>query len=103
MKVKTGQTVKVLSGKDKGKSGKVLQVFPSLEKVVVEGVNQSFKHLKRRRVSGTEKGERVDYFAPIHVANVKVVDEQNKKTKGEKEKKIQNKTTTADNKTETTK
>lgn len=75
MHVKTGQTVKVLSGKDKGKTGKIIQVFPELEKVVVEGVNLSYKHLKRRAVSGSEKGERVEYAAPIHASNVKLIEE----------------------------
>lgn len=72
MKIKTGQTVKVLSGKDKGKQGKVLQVFPKLEKVVVDGVNKSYRHLRAR--GRKQKGERVEYFGPIHVSNVKVAE-----------------------------
>lgn len=74
MKIKTGQTVKVMSGKNKGKTGKIIQVFPKLDKVVVEGVNIAFKHLKRKSVSGSEKGERVEYSAPIHVSNVKLIE-----------------------------
>lgn len=83
MKIKTGQTVKVISGKDKGKTGQVIQVFPKLNKVVVDGVNKAFKHLKTRHISGSEKGERVEYSSPIHVSNVKVVEEQPKAAKKE--------------------
>ncbi|MFH1712246.1 MAG: 50S ribosomal protein L24 [Patescibacteria group bacterium] len=70
MKIKTGDNVKVTAGKDKGKTGKVVQVFPEYDKVVVEGVNKSVKHLKRR---GNTPGQRVDYDAPIDVSNVKVI------------------------------
>lgn len=70
MKIKTGDNVQVTTGKDKGKTGKVLQVFPDLEKVVVEGVAKSFKHLKRR---GKTPGQRVEFTAPIHISNVKVI------------------------------
>jgi large subunit ribosomal protein L24 len=88
MKIKSGQTVQVLSGKDKGKTGQVIQVFPKLNKVVVEGVNTSYKHLKRRSISGSESGERVEYSAPIHVSNVKLVETAEKsKEKTEKKKK----------------
>jgi len=90
MKVKTGQMVKVISGKNKGKTGKIIQVFPKLDKVVVEGVNLTYKHLKRRSVSGSEKGERVEYSAPIHVSNVKVI-EETPKEEVEAEKKTEKK------------
>lgn len=83
MKIKSGQTVKVMSGKDRGKTGKVIQVFPKLEKVVVEGVNQSFKHLKAR---GQQQGERVEYFGPIHVSNVKLVEEKKTAAKADAKK-----------------
>lgn len=86
MKIKTGQTVKILSGKDKGKVGQIIQVFPKLDKVVVEGMNTTFKHLKRKSVSGSEKGERVEYSAPIHVSNVKIVETDVKEEKTEKNK-----------------
>lgn len=57
-------------GKDKGKEGKVTQVFPQMNMVVVEGCNQRVKHLKKR---GTQAGQRVTYAAPINTANVQVV------------------------------
>lgn len=95
MKVKTGQTVKVVSGKDKGKTGQVIQVFPDLDKVVVEGVNKAYKHLKNRR-SRTDKGERVEFFAPIHVSNVKLVEaaaEKSKRAESKSEEKPKRKST----------
>ncbi|HII89048.1 TPA: 50S ribosomal protein L24, partial [Candidatus Woesearchaeota archaeon] len=70
MKIKTGDMVRVTTGKDKNKTGKVLQVFPLLEKVVIEGVNTSVKHLKAR---GKTPGQRVEYTAPIDASNVAVV------------------------------
>ncbi len=66
--VKTGDLVKILAGKDRGKTGKVLQTFPRLERVVVEGVGVSKRHLKTQR-SG-EKGQSVEFFMPIHASNV---------------------------------
>ena len=70
MKVKTGDNVKIIAGKDKGKTGKVVQVFPKLEKVVVEGVNKAVKHVKKR---GDQPGQRLEFNAPIHISIVKVV------------------------------
>jgi large subunit ribosomal protein L24 len=67
-RIKTGDLVKVMAGKDKGKSGKILQVFPKLERVVVEGVNASKRHLKTRQSGG--KGQVVEFFMPIHASNV---------------------------------
>ena len=71
MKIKTGQQVKIMSGKDRGKQGKVVQVFPKLSKVVVDGINKSYRHIPKREGS---KGERIEYFGPIHVSNVKLID-----------------------------
>ena len=77
MAIKSGQTVKVMTGRDKGKTGKIIQVFPSQERVVVEGVNKMFKHVKNRptgRGRRTAKGERVEFFGPIHMSNVRLVE-----------------------------
>ncbi|MFH1621374.1 MAG: 50S ribosomal protein L24 [Patescibacteria group bacterium] len=68
IKIKTGDQVKVIAGKDKGKEGKVLQVFPRLNRVVVEGVNASKRHLKVRRAD--QKGQIVEFFMPLHISNV---------------------------------
>ena len=70
MKIKTGDNVRVTAGKEKGKTGKVVQVFPALGKVVVENLNQAVKHLKKR---GSHAGQRIEYSAPVHVSNVRVI------------------------------
>ena len=71
LRIKSGDMVKILAGSDKGKTGKILQVFPKLGRVVVEGVNASKRHLKSR---GTQAGSRIDFFMPINVSNVAPVD-----------------------------
>jgi large subunit ribosomal protein L24 len=68
MKIKTGDTVQVLRGKNAGKSGKVTQVLRDREMVVVDGVNTMVKHLRSQR-SG-EKGQRIEFFGPLHVSKV---------------------------------
>ena len=78
--VKSGDMVKVLAGKDKGKTGKILQVFPKKNRVVVEGVNTMKKHLKSR---GNEKGQVIELSAPIHISNVKKVAESEKDKKSD--------------------
>lgn len=76
MKIKSGDKVHVTTGKDKGKQGKVLQVFPELGRIVVDGVNVTIKHLKSR---GGQQGQKIEYSAPIHVSNVKLVSEKSGK------------------------
>ncbi len=71
MKIKKGDKVKIIAGKDKGKEGKVLQVMPDKEKVVVEGLNLLIKHVKPRRAG--EKGQRIQFPAPFHISNVMLV------------------------------
>jgi large subunit ribosomal protein L24 len=71
MKIKTNDNVKVLSGKDAGKTGKVIQVFPKLEKAVVEGVNLMKKHLRVRKEG--EKGQVLELAAPMHVSKLSLV------------------------------
>lgn len=71
LKIKKGDTVKVKAGKDKGKEGKVLQIFPALERVAVDGVNLLKKHLKAGR--GNEKGQKVEYPSPLHVSNLAII------------------------------
>ena len=71
MKIKNNDRVKVQAGKDRGKDGKVIQVFPPLQKIVVDGVNKSFKHLRSQK-SG-EKGQRVEFNGPISIANVSLI------------------------------
>ncbi len=71
MNVKKGDTVLVLTGKDKGKKAKILRSFPSAQKVLVEGINIK-KKARRARKQG-EKGQIVEVATPIHVSNVKKV------------------------------
>lgn len=80
LKIKKGDTVKVIAGKDKGKEGKVIQVFPELEKVVVEKVNMYKKHLRSQQRG--QQGQIVEFSAPLHVSNVMIVcNETNKPSK----------------------
>jgi ribosomal protein L24, bacterial/organelle len=74
MKVKVGDTVNILTGKDKGKSGKVIKTLKTKNKVVVEGINIIKKHSKPTNTN--DKGGIFDIEAPIHVSNVKVVSEK---------------------------
>jgi len=69
--IKTGDEVVVIAGKDKGKRGKVLQTFPKLNRIVIEGVNQTKRHLRSRR-EGTP-GQIVEYSMPIHASNVQLI------------------------------
>ncbi|MFZ2970427.1 MAG: 50S ribosomal protein L24 [Minisyncoccia bacterium] len=71
MKIKSNDKVKILAGKDKGKSGKVSKVIPSDNKVVVEGVNIIKKHVKGKR-SG-EKGQIVTFPGAINASNVMLI------------------------------
>ncbi len=72
MKLKKGDNVIVITGKDKGKKGKIVAVFVDKNKVVIEGVNMMKKH-QRPKKSG-EKGTKVDIAMPIHASNVKKID-----------------------------
>jgi len=82
MKVHKGDTVLVVSGKDKGAKGKVLQAFPTRNKVLVEGVNRIKKHTAvSRNERGAQSGGIVTQEAPIHVSNVMVVDSDGKPTR----------------------
>jgi large subunit ribosomal protein L24 len=71
LKIKTGDRVIVLSGKDKGKEGVVSRALPDERKVVVEGVNTAKRHRKAR--SATEAGGIIEIDKPIDVSNVAVV------------------------------
>ena len=77
MKIKVGDNVKVLAGKDKGKEGKVIKTLKKDNKVVVEGINMVKKHVKTRGMN--EVGSIVDVEAPIHASNVKLNTKETKK------------------------
>ena len=92
MKVKVGDTVKVIAGKDKGKEGKVLYTLRKKDRVVVEGVNIVKKHMKPSRMN--ETGGILEVENPIHVSNVKVLTaKEDKKVKEVKEVKTEKKAT----------
>ena len=82
MKVHKGDTVIVVSGKDKGAKGKVIQAFPKEERVLVEGVNRIKKHTAASaNERGAASGGIVTQEAPIHVSNVMVVDSEGNPTR----------------------
>lgn len=68
MKIKTGDKVKIITGKDAGKTGKVLQVFPDKNKASIEGLNLAIKHLRPRRQG--EPGQRIEFPAPMSASNL---------------------------------
>jgi large subunit ribosomal protein L24 len=71
MKIKKGDKVKVLSGKDRGKEGEVMRVLPSRAKVIVDGVNRVKKN--QRQTRATMQGGIIDKDMPVPIANVAVV------------------------------
>jgi large subunit ribosomal protein L24 len=71
MKIKKGDTVLVICGKYRGKTGKVLKVLPKEGKILVEGVNIVKKHQRPKREG--EKGQIVELPAPIDISNVKLI------------------------------
>jgi len=72
MKIKKGDNVIIITGKDKGKKGKISRVLVEKNRVVVEGANMMKKH-QRPRKSG-EKGQMIDIAMPIHASNVMIAD-----------------------------
>jgi len=68
MTIKKGDNVVVLTGKDKGKRSKVLKVFPKTDKILVEAVNMTKKHQRKRREG--EKGQVVSVAMPVDASNV---------------------------------
>ena len=82
MKVKKGDTVLVIAGKDKGAKGKVIQAYPERDRVLVEGVNRIKKHTRvSQNQRGAQSGGIVTQEAAIHVSNVMVVDSDGKPTR----------------------
>jgi len=72
MKIKKGDNVIIIAGKDKGKKGKVVRALPADSKVVVEGINMRKKH--QRAGKGRQKGQIIDIAMPIHISNVMIED-----------------------------
>jgi len=71
MKIKNNDQVKVVSGKERGKSGKVIQVFPLGKKVVVEGLHIIKKHVRAKKQG--EKGQRIELAGPVDASKVMLI------------------------------
>ena len=74
MKLKKGDQVQIMSGKDRGKRGAILRIFPKISKILVEGANMMKRHRKAKNEN--EKGERVEIAVPLHVSNAMLVDQK---------------------------
>ncbi|MBR2137944.1 MAG: 50S ribosomal protein L24 [Bacilli bacterium] len=72
--IKVGDNVRVITGSNKGKEGKVLKVFRNENRVLVDGVNIVKKHVKPNRTN--ESGGILEVEAPLHISNVKLVDKK---------------------------
>lgn len=82
MKIRKGDTVQVIAGKDKGAKGKVIQAYPDRDRVLVEGVNRIKKHTRiSQNQRGAQSGGIVTQEAAIHVSNVMLVDGDGKPTR----------------------
>lgn len=82
MKIRKGDTVLVISGPDKGTTGKVIEAYPQRDKVLVEGVNRIKKHVANSAPErGAESGGIVTQEAPIHVSNVMILDSDGNPTR----------------------
>ncbi len=76
MKIRTGDTVLVIAGKDKGKTGTIMRVLESQSRVIVTGINMRTKHVKKTH---QQAGQKLHYEASIHASNVMVLDPKTKK------------------------
>ncbi len=95
MKIRKDDNVIVITGKEKGKQGKVLKVFPKKDLVLVEAINMKKKHARARK-SG-QQGQIIEVNTPMHISNVMVLDGGKKsrvgfKIKGDKKVRISRKT-----------
>jgi large subunit ribosomal protein L24 len=85
MRVRSGDRVQVMAGKDRGKSGRVLRVDPKKEKVFVEGLNMVKRHTRPSQVAGASSeaslGGVIEREGPIHVSNVMLLDAKGKPTR----------------------
>ncbi len=85
MKIKVGDNVKIIAGKDRGKTGMVTKTLKKEDRVIVEGINIVKKHVKPNGMNQT--GGIIEMSAPIHVSNVKKMENTTAKEKTKKEKK----------------
>ena len=75
LKIRRGDNVRVMSGKDRGKEGRILAVFPEDRRIIIEGVNMIKRHLKLRAARGRsgQEGGIISKEAPVHASNVQIV------------------------------
>lgn len=71
MKIKKGDNVKIICGKDRGKKGKVLKVFPKENKIIVEGLNLRIKHVRPKKAG--EKGQRIQFPASLNISDIMLI------------------------------
>ncbi len=76
MKIKKGDTVVVITGKERNKTGEVIRVLHKSNRVVVKDLNKVVRHVRK---SKTQAGQRVSFEAPIHASNVMLLDPKTKK------------------------
>jgi len=82
LKIKKGDMVQVIAGKDKGAQGRVIEAYPQRDRVLVEGVNRVKKHVANSyNERGAESGGIVTQEAPIHVSNVMILDSEGTPTR----------------------
>ena len=85
MKIRSGDHVEVISGKDRGKTGRVLRVDPKRQRVFVEGLAMIKRHTRPQTVSGAQSeqavGGVIEREGPIHVSNVMLLDSKGKRTR----------------------
>ncbi|MSO26556.1 MAG: 50S ribosomal protein L24 [Candidatus Nanopelagicales bacterium] len=75
LRIRKGDLVQVISGKDRGVKGKVIEVIPDADRIIVEGVNRIKKHTKvGQNARGAKTGGIITTEAPIHVSNVMIID-----------------------------
>jgi large subunit ribosomal protein L24 len=83
LKVRSGDQVQVMAGKDRGKTGRILRVEPANERVYVEGLNMVKRHMRPQQVADTNRGPTVggviEREGPIHVSNVMLLDPKDNK------------------------
>ncbi len=83
LKVRSGDRVQVMAGKDRGKRGRVLRVEPAAQRIYVEGLNMVKRHMRPQQVADTQRGQTVggviEREGPIHASNVMLIDPKDDK------------------------
>jgi len=85
LKIRSGDHVEVISGKDRGKSGRVLRVEPARERLYVEGLNMIKRHTRPSQVAGAASNQQlggvIEKEGPVHISNVMLLDPKGKRTR----------------------